>query len=248
MWTAPWCGGSCLDCVKPSHPSAADRLPLTGLVLQKTYGNRWSLVAQHISGRTGQQCAQRWRHKVRLSLSPCVPLAVLFNAPVRLFPAQLLPWPVSHAGELIRRSIPTSGRKSGPSRRTARSLRWWRSTATSGQISLSSASLPATNASCACSGKWQVTVAPAPVPAHEQRTVGGAVTTVNVVVPTRRRPCSRSQAWHSRHVLSVLCPEAVSAGLGHTCWARPTGCERWCRFTAARCASPKPRSRARSNH
>ncbi len=25
---------------------------------------RWSLVAKHIPGRTGQQCAQRWRHRV----------------------------------------------------------------------------------------------------------------------------------------------------------------------------------------
>ena len=27
--------------------------------------HRWSAVAKKISGRTGQQCAQRWRHKVR---------------------------------------------------------------------------------------------------------------------------------------------------------------------------------------
>lgn len=26
---------------------------------------RWSAVAKKIPGRTGQQCAQRWRHKVR---------------------------------------------------------------------------------------------------------------------------------------------------------------------------------------
>eukprot|EP00892_Ulva_mutabilis_P006381 jgi/Ulvmu1/4114/UM019_0093.1 len=31
---------------------------------QEVHGNRWSLVALHIPGRTGQQCAQRWRHKV----------------------------------------------------------------------------------------------------------------------------------------------------------------------------------------
>ena len=29
---------------------------------------RWSAVAKKISGRTGQQCAQRWRHKVRTCL------------------------------------------------------------------------------------------------------------------------------------------------------------------------------------
>ncbi|KAK9867627.1 hypothetical protein WJX84_006104 [Apatococcus fuscideae] len=31
---------------------------------QAKLGNRWSAVAKKISGRTGQQCAQRWRHKV----------------------------------------------------------------------------------------------------------------------------------------------------------------------------------------
>lgn len=34
--------------------------------MQEVHGNRWSLVALHIPGRTGQQCAQRWRHKVGL--------------------------------------------------------------------------------------------------------------------------------------------------------------------------------------
>lgn len=32
--------------------------------LQKKLGNRWSCVAAYLHGRTGQQCAQRWRHKV----------------------------------------------------------------------------------------------------------------------------------------------------------------------------------------
>lgn len=32
--------------------------------LQKQIGNKWSIIARHIPGRTGQQCAQRWRHKV----------------------------------------------------------------------------------------------------------------------------------------------------------------------------------------
>uniref|UniRef100_A0A061R4M6 Serine/threonine-protein kinase ULK4 n=1 Tax=Tetraselmis sp. GSL018 TaxID=582737 RepID=A0A061R4M6_9CHLO len=32
--------------------------------MQKKMGNQWSAIAQHIPGRTGQQCAQRWRHKV----------------------------------------------------------------------------------------------------------------------------------------------------------------------------------------
>ena len=31
---------------------------------QKKVGNKWSEVAKHISGKTGQQCAQRWRHRV----------------------------------------------------------------------------------------------------------------------------------------------------------------------------------------
>eukprot|EP00877_Chromochloris_zofingiensis_P001151 jgi/Chrzof1/11036/Cz05g21080.t1 len=31
---------------------------------QGKLGNKWSEVAKHIPGRTGQQCAQRWRHKV----------------------------------------------------------------------------------------------------------------------------------------------------------------------------------------
>ncbi|KAK9867210.1 hypothetical protein WJX84_001208 [Apatococcus fuscideae] len=38
-----------------SEPRAADCAKL---------GNRWSAVAKKITGRTGQQCAQRWRHKV----------------------------------------------------------------------------------------------------------------------------------------------------------------------------------------
>ena len=33
-------------------------------LIQGKVGNRWSEVAKHIPGRTGQQCAQRWRHKV----------------------------------------------------------------------------------------------------------------------------------------------------------------------------------------
>ena len=31
---------------------------------QRRIGNKWSEVARHIPGKTGQQCAQRWRHKV----------------------------------------------------------------------------------------------------------------------------------------------------------------------------------------
>lgn len=31
---------------------------------QSQYGNRWSDVSKHIPNKTGQQCAQRWRHRV----------------------------------------------------------------------------------------------------------------------------------------------------------------------------------------
>jgi len=31
---------------------------------QAKHGNRWAAVAAEMPGRTGQQCAQRWRHKV----------------------------------------------------------------------------------------------------------------------------------------------------------------------------------------
>ena len=31
---------------------------------QAKHGNRWAAVADGMPGRTGQQCAQRWRHKV----------------------------------------------------------------------------------------------------------------------------------------------------------------------------------------
>eukprot|EP00227_Mantoniella_beaufortii_P013138 CAMPEP_0197591812 /NCGR_PEP_ID=MMETSP1326-20131121/13930_1 /TAXON_ID=1155430 /ORGANISM="Genus nov. species nov., Strain RCC2288" /LENGTH=233 /DNA_ID=CAMNT_0043157371 /DNA_START=355 /DNA_END=1052 /DNA_ORIENTATION=+ len=32
--------------------------------LQDIHGNRWALVAAELEGKSGQQCAQRWRHKV----------------------------------------------------------------------------------------------------------------------------------------------------------------------------------------
>ena len=32
--------------------------------MQEKYGNKWSTVAGFLPGRTGQQCAQRWRHRV----------------------------------------------------------------------------------------------------------------------------------------------------------------------------------------
>jgi hypothetical protein len=35
------------------------------VLLQGQLGNKWAEVARHIPGRTGQQCAQRWRHTVR---------------------------------------------------------------------------------------------------------------------------------------------------------------------------------------
>ena len=36
----------------------------TLLRLQGRYGNRWSDIAREMRTRNGQQCAQRWRHKV----------------------------------------------------------------------------------------------------------------------------------------------------------------------------------------
>jgi hypothetical protein len=35
---------------------------------QAKHGNRWAAVADEFPGRTGQQCAQRWRHKVNPSI------------------------------------------------------------------------------------------------------------------------------------------------------------------------------------
>lgn len=46
--------------------------PASLLCVQAQVGNRWSVVAKHINGRTGQQCAQRWRHKVRHNSDECV--------------------------------------------------------------------------------------------------------------------------------------------------------------------------------
>ena len=36
---------------------------------QAEYGNRWAEVAKHIRSKTGQQCAQRWRHRVNPNIS-----------------------------------------------------------------------------------------------------------------------------------------------------------------------------------
>jgi hypothetical protein len=54
--------------------------------MQSKVGNKWSEVAKHIPGRTGQQCAQRWRHKV--SSSKCctaaeTPEAIVLVQPPR---------------------------------------------------------------------------------------------------------------------------------------------------------------------
>lgn len=35
---------------------------------QAKVGNKWSVIAQYIPGKTGQQCAQRWRHRVSVML------------------------------------------------------------------------------------------------------------------------------------------------------------------------------------
>jgi hypothetical protein len=36
--------------------------------LQGKHGNKWALVAASLTKRTGQQCAQRWRHRVNPSI------------------------------------------------------------------------------------------------------------------------------------------------------------------------------------
>ena len=38
------------------------------LRLNRTHGNRWSDIAKVMGTRSGQQCAQRWRHKVNPSI------------------------------------------------------------------------------------------------------------------------------------------------------------------------------------
>jgi myb proto-oncogene protein len=74
--------------VQPRGPGEAplsDPPPAQGKV-----GNKWSEIAKHIPGRTGQQCAQRWRHKVRGATSrfflehQCNDAPLLFRVPNRL--------------------------------------------------------------------------------------------------------------------------------------------------------------------
>jgi len=48
-------------------PLADPRNPAQTLK-QEICGNRWALVAAELPGKTGQQCAQRWRHKVNPSI------------------------------------------------------------------------------------------------------------------------------------------------------------------------------------
>lgn len=38
------------------------------LMLQREHGNKWSEIGRAMGTRTGQQCAQRWRHKVNPSI------------------------------------------------------------------------------------------------------------------------------------------------------------------------------------
>ena len=52
-----------LDFFAMQQPPRSHRSP-TPFPLQAKYGNRWATVAEEMPGRTGQQCAQRWRHKV----------------------------------------------------------------------------------------------------------------------------------------------------------------------------------------
>ena len=49
----------------PNPPACAGRSPLQAGTQQRwRLVPRWSQVAKYIPGRTGQQCAQRWRHRV----------------------------------------------------------------------------------------------------------------------------------------------------------------------------------------
>ena len=52
-----------LDFLAMQQPPRSHRSP-TPFPLQAKYGNRWATVAEEMPGRTGQQCAQRWSHKV----------------------------------------------------------------------------------------------------------------------------------------------------------------------------------------
>ena len=56
---------SALELTTHSHRHRAHATHPTLKNKQSKLGNKWSEVARHIPGRTGQQCAQRWRHKVR---------------------------------------------------------------------------------------------------------------------------------------------------------------------------------------
>lgn len=49
---------SSIHITQDAHVTTLHRPP------QAKYGNRWASVAEEMPGRTGQQCAQRWRHKV----------------------------------------------------------------------------------------------------------------------------------------------------------------------------------------
>lgn len=51
-------------CAQPPTPPAVLNALHPRVCEQSKVGNKWSEVAKHIPGRTGQQCAQRWRHKV----------------------------------------------------------------------------------------------------------------------------------------------------------------------------------------
>ena len=109
----------------PPMPGLRARRP------QSKVGNKWSEVAKHIPGRTGQQCAQRWRHKVRprRHQPPCTGRPGTQGrpahrrcgkrAPPRVKPTMPAPWP-----PCAPRSTPIFGATSGPTRRTHSWLTW----------------------------------------------------------------------------------------------------------------------------
>ena len=51
------------------HTRAATQKAAERISSSAQHARRWCMVAKKISGRTGQQCAQRWRHKVSHSVS-----------------------------------------------------------------------------------------------------------------------------------------------------------------------------------
>lgn len=85
-------------------------LPRPACCTQGKLGNKWTAVAQHVPGKTGQQCAQRWRQQ-QVGARPG---AVLHpRGMVSLRPTHLVPPPPAPPwGTLGGEGGPTRGRAS----------------------------------------------------------------------------------------------------------------------------------------